>query len=214
MIATKQESLHISFEEYLRIEELVEGRLEYDNGKIVHKEGSEPLPDWVVRELLKPDFDDRKLDFEFPQFTMKHTYLIHNLFGLFVLNPEIEDIVKVYVQDPQIITPRTCRVPDLSICPEISKQIIERESIVNPIVLFEVLSPFTASKDRINKLDEYLSIESLQEYFLVSQEEIKIERYGRTEGKRWEYEAFREGVLPVSSVEVELELGKIYKDIF
>ncbi|MEM6300038.1 MAG: hypothetical protein AAF740_15230, partial [Bacteroidota bacterium] len=59
-------SLLISPEEYLRIEELVEVKLEYANGKVTPKEGSEPLPDWVVRELLKPDFDEKTLDFEFP----------------------------------------------------------------------------------------------------------------------------------------------------
>ena len=212
----KVEPLLISPEEYLRIEELVEVRLEYANGKVIPKEGSEPLPDWVVRELLHPDFDEKTLDFEFPMATRKHAHLIRNIQRELTLSLQDNESVVIYGQDPQIYIALTgkYRVPDVTISPEVAQQKFEKNSLTNPIAIFEVLSPSTAPKDHSEKLDEYLSIESLQEYFLVSQDEVKIERYRRAEGKRWEYEAFREEPLPVSSVALELDIEKVYKDVF
>lgn len=212
----KVEPLLISPEEYLRIEELVEVRLEYANGKVIPKEGSKPLPDWVVRELLKPDFDEKTLDFEFPMATPAHSDLILNIQKLLFKHLGDDSSVRVYAQSPQVYISLTgrYRVPDVTISPEKAAQKFEKNSLINPIAIFEVLSPSTAPKDHSEKLDEYLSIESLQEYFLVSQDEVKIERYRRAEGKRWEYEAFREEPLPVSSVELALDIEEVYKDVF
>ena len=211
----KIESLLISPEEYLRIEELVEVKLEYANGKIIPKEGSEPLPDWVVRELLKPDFDEKTLDFEFPMATKNHGRLATKI-SFLLMSQLLDQSFEVYTQSPSVYISLTgkYRVPDVTVAHDEERQLMQDEYLLNPIAIFEVLSPSTAPKDYSEKLHEYLSIESLQEYFLVSQDQIRVERFQRVEGERWEYEVFREEILPVSSVEVELELKEVYKDIF
>jgi hypothetical protein len=43
-------------EEYETVSERVEVKVEYLDGQIVPKEGLEPLPEWVVDEILSPDF--------------------------------------------------------------------------------------------------------------------------------------------------------------
>jgi Uma2 family endonuclease len=49
------------------------------------------------------------------------------------------------------------------------------EAITNPVVLVEVLSPSTETRDRGEKFEAYKWISSLKEYVLVSQDERRIE---------------------------------------
>lgn len=209
----KQAVLRISPEEYFRIEERVEVGLEYADGRVIPKEGSEPLPDWVVRQLLKPDFDEGILNFEFPVATNNHGIISGNLHT--VLSVRLaEQPFRIYSQSPNVYISLTgrYRVPDVTIAPEREAQVLIRESLVNPVAIFEVLSDSTAPKDYTEKLEEYLHIESLQEYFLVAQDEAKITRYRRLDAEGWEYRVFREGNLPITSVKNDLSFASIYKD--
>ncbi len=213
---TIQTPLFVTPEQYFQVEERVEVKLEYANGKIIPKEGSTPLPDWVVRELLNPEFDENILNFEFPMATQIHGDIIFNIQGNLHLLSELGERFRTYAQDPKIYISLTgkYRIPDVTVSPKKGEQSFMEDRLVNPIAIFEVLSDSTAEKDQNEKREEYLNIESLQEYFLVWQDTMKVERYRRLENERWEYAIFREGELPVSSVEVTLTLDAIYKDIF
>lgn len=61
------------------------------------------------------------------------------------------------------------------------------QTITNPTLLLEVLSPSTEEDDRGAKWQHYQRIPSLQEYVLVSQAERRIERYRRLGNGSWEY---------------------------
>ena len=54
-----------------------------------------------------------------------------------------------------------------------------------PCLIVEVLSPSTAMLDRREKLFNYQKLESLQEYVLVSQSEIKVELYRKDQDGGW-----------------------------
>ncbi|MEM6299614.1 MAG: Uma2 family endonuclease [Bacteroidota bacterium] len=212
-----QTPLFVTPDQYFQVEERVEVKLEYANGKIIPKEGSTPLPDWVVRELLKPEFDKDILNFEFPMATPEHSKIVSQLHGeLYFLTRTQNLDLNVYSQGIQVMVSLggKYRIPDVLVSPSSENEQFEKMMLTNPIAIFEVLSDSTADKDQNEKLEEYLNIESLQEYFLVWQDTMKIERYRRLEGKRWEYAIFREGELPVSSVDVTLKLDAIYKDVF
>ena len=45
----------------------------------------------------------------------------------------------------------------------------------NPVVIFEVLSPSTEKYDRGSKFQMYRAIESLRDYVLVSEDQVRIE---------------------------------------
>jgi Uma2 family endonuclease len=60
-----------------------------------------------------------------------------------------------------------------------------RDTLLNPCVLVEVLSDSTEAYDRGAKFAHYRAIPSLQEYVLVSQHEHKIEHYRRLETGQW-----------------------------
>jgi Uma2 family endonuclease len=49
------------------------------------------------------------------------------------------------------------------------------EAITNPVVIVEVLSPSTETRDRGEKFEAYKQMSSLKEYVLVSQTERRIE---------------------------------------
>src|SRR6185437_9265171 len=61
----------------------------------------------------------------------------------------------------------------------------EQDILLNPQVLFEVLSPSTAVYDRTMKFDMYKQIETLREYVMVEQDEPRVEHYVRAAGGSW-----------------------------
>ena len=87
-------------------------------------------------------------------------------------------------------------------------------AITNPIVVIEVLSPSTEAYDRGEKSTRYRQLESLQEYILISQDQVHVEHYLR-QGKQWVLSEFSklENVLPLVSIGAELSLNQIYRFI-
>ena len=83
--------------------------------------------------------------------------------------------------------------------------------LLNPIMLVEVLSPSTEAYDRGEKFSHYRQIESLQEYILVAQDKICVERFSRREDN-WILTDFQnlEERLSLMSVQCELPLREIY----
>ncbi|MDE0400135.1 MAG: Uma2 family endonuclease [Candidatus Poribacteria bacterium] len=88
------------------------------------------------------------------------------------------------------------------------------DTLLNPIVLVEVLSPSTQSYDRGEKFKHYQQLASLREYILVSQDEVGVERY-RRQGREWQPTEFRslEDVLSFTSIDCELSLEDIYRRV-
>jgi Uma2 family endonuclease len=54
-----------------------------------------------------------------------------------------------------------------------------QDVVLNPVVIFEVLSPSTETYDRGLKFLHYRSIEFLREYILVNQNQVLVEQYTR-----------------------------------
>ena len=60
----------------------------------------------------------------------------------------------------------------------------EFDTLLNPTLLVEVLSPSTEDYDRGDKFDQYKAIASLREYVLVAQDQFLVERFVKRD-KRW-----------------------------
>ena len=86
------------------------------------------------------------------------------------------------------------------------------DTLINPQVIIEVLSASTAGYDRGKKFIRYRQLESLQEYILISQDQVHVEHYLR-QGKQWVLSEFSalENVLPLASIGAELSLNQIYR---
>jgi Uma2 family endonuclease len=83
-----------------------------------------------------------------------------------------------------------------------------------PCLLIEVLSPSTALLDRREKLFNYQKLESLQEYVLVSQSEVKVELYRRDNDGGWLVQSLGTADnLYLQSIDLAIALSEIYEDV-
>ena len=83
-----------------------------------------------------------------------------------------------------------------------------------PCLIIEVLSPSTAMLDRREKLFNYQKLESLQEYVLVSQSELKVELYRKDQDGGWLVQCLGAGdSLHLQSIDLAIALSEIYEDV-
>ncbi|AFZ00524.1 Uma2 family endonuclease [Calothrix sp. PCC 6303] len=90
----------------------------------------------------------------------------------------------------------------------------ERFFLNYPCLIIEVLSPSTELTDRREKLVNYRTLESLQEYVLISQDEIKVEVYRRDAEGNWLLEILgKDDELQLDSINFNLMMAEIYEDV-
>jgi Uma2 family endonuclease len=106
--------------------------------------------------------------------------------------------------------------PDAMVfCGEAQYADTRKDTLLNPTLIFEVLSRSTEAYDRGFKFVQYRTVESLQEYALVSQTEPRIEIFRRQpEGKWLLEEAFGlDAKCRFASVNCETKLSEIYAKV-
>jgi len=84
------------------------------------------------------------------------------------------------------------------------------EALTNPTVIGEVLSKSTEEYDRGEKFAHYMTMPSLQEYVLVSQDTAKIEVFRRPERGHWEREEARAGET-ITIVGYSISVDDVYR---
>ena len=92
----------------------------------------------------------------------------------------------------------------------------ELDTLLNPTVIVEVLSPTTEAYDRGRKFGHYRTIESLSAYLMVASELISAELYTRQPDNRWKLteEASRlEDTFEIESIGCRLKLADIYEKV-
>ncbi len=189
-MATAAAQTYLTPEEYITLErksipdsEII--RSEYINGEIISMSGA----------------------------SRAHNLITNNISG------ELRNILKgsgceVYANDMRVSTPITTSYfyPDVVVvCDEPRFEDDVFDTLLNPIILVEVLSPTTEAYDRGEKFGHYRQLASLQEYVLVAQDKICVEHYRRQE-KDWIFTDFQniEDLLPLISIQCELPLQEIY----
>lgn len=88
------------------------------------------------------------------------------------------------------------------------------DTLLNPKVLVEVLSPSTEAYDRGRKFEHYQSIESLQEYMLLAFDRIHVDLYTRQTDGRWLLTSVsrEEDSISLQSLGCVLKMGELYRD--
>ena len=179
-------SYYLSPEEYLVIERRAEYKSEYVDGMMYAMAGG----------------------------SERHNLIAGNLITELNIQPRAAPC-RVYPSDLKVRVPNSKRFfyPDVSVvCGETQFADDERDVVLNPILVTEVLSESTAAFDRGKKFQSYQQIESLQEYLLVSQDEFVVEHYLRQEDGHWLYTKVSglDDAITLPNVKCQLSLKDIY----
>lgn len=180
-------------------------------------------PKYTVREYLemeeKSDIRHEYYDgeiFAMAGTTMNHNRIVGRLRGIlerrflpagcdvFAENVKVEAIENLYYPYPDLIV--TCASDDMS-----GTYIVK-----HPSILVEVLSKSSESHDRGLKLRRCLKIDSLVYYILISQEDVYVELYSRTnQPDVWNYQTFDnvEGSIYLQKLNLEIAVSAIYENI-
>jgi Uma2 family endonuclease len=171
-------------EEYLAIERRAKFKSEYIEGEIVAMTGASMAHNWIVANL-GGEFHSR-------------------LRGSPCRSAQSDMRVKV--------SPSRYVYPDVVVvCGEPRLEDEALDTLLNPTLVIEVLSHTTELYDRGEKFEHYRTIDTLQEYVLVSQQQARVDRFAR-HGDDWDGTVC-EGLgslLNLQSVRCEIPLRDIY----
>ncbi len=175
-------------QEYLALERKSETRNEYYNGEIFAMAGA----------------------------SREHNLIAGNLFR--DIGNQLEGRpCEAYTSDMRVSIEATglYTYPDVTVvCGEPRFQDREVDTLLNPMVIVEVLSPTTEAYDRGVKFRHYRSIGSLREFVLISQERMLVERFTR-QGNDWVLSDLTDPdqVLKLESIGCQVPLARIYAKV-
>jgi Uma2 family endonuclease len=178
-----------SREEYLALEETADYRSEYRNGEIIPMTGG----------------------------SINHNQIIINLVVALGLALREKDF-RVYTSDLRLWIPhyQQYTYPDILIIKDAGIfQEGRTDTIINPSIIFEVLSKSTSSRDRGDKFTYYRSIPEFQEYILIDQYQIHIEQFSKTPEGNWLLRESdnEDGILNLASANCQIPHRQIYERV-
>jgi Uma2 family endonuclease len=186
-IALLPEPAIITADDYLAQEILAETRNEYRNGVVVPMTGGTPEHNEIASVLN----------------ALLRTALKGKGYSIFVADQ------RLWIPESNLYT-----YPDVMV----ARRPIERkpdrtDTVMNPILIAEVLSKSTAAYDRTEKFAAYRTIASLQNYLLIDQYQPHVELYARTGDQQWlfsEYGQLSDRVL-FDQLAVTVNLSDLYE---
>ena len=189
-MATRGAQTHLTLEEYITLERKAipdagTVRSEYINGEIINMPGASFAHNLITSNIISE----------------LHTRLKGGTCAVFASDMRIS-----------IPTAKSYFYSDVGVVcenPRFEDDVFD--SLLNPIVIVEVLSPSTEAYDRGEKFAYYRQLTSLQEYVLVSQNQIRVDHYRRQE-RLWIFTDVEkhDEILQLPSIECELPLQEIY----
>ncbi len=105
--------------------------------------------------------------------------------------------------------------PDVVVvCGEPTFEDASVDTLTNPTVIIEVLSPSTEGFDRGGKFAHYRRLATLQEYVLIAQDRVSVERFVRR-GAEWVLsEATEQGAsVFLAAIDCRLALADVYEKV-
>jgi Uma2 family endonuclease len=89
------------------------------------------------------------------------------------------------------------------------------DTLLNPTVLFEILSKSTERYDRIAKSDYYRTLESLTEHLLIAQDEVHVEHYVKQADGQWSLSELHsiDAAIELPSISCSLALRDVYDKV-
>jgi len=165
---------------------------------------------------VRHEYIDGEL-FEMAGANKNHNRISSNIIRL-LGNQLIERDCSVYGSDMRvkITAAEKYTYPDVvAICGDEAFEDETEDTLLNPMLIIEVLSKSTEAYDRGGKFEFYQLIESFREYVLISQEPFRVEQFVRKNANEWTYFEFRKPneIVKLNSINCELVLADIYHKI-
>ncbi len=160
---------------------------------------------WERGQELRYEFNGRRI-VGMTGGSLNHSAIATNLAT--ALGRRLQPACRVYRGDVKILVGGSVRYPDAVVT--WSPVDGNADVVPNPVVVFEVLSPSTASVDRILKNAEYRNTPSIQRYVMLEQVRVGATVFVR-DGANWNAQILLgDAVLRLPELGVELPLTEIY----
>lgn len=115
----------------------------------------------------------------------RHNLIVGNIAASFVFQLRGRPC-ESYASDMRVrVSRRHYTYPDVVVACDPVFEDGELDTLLNPILIVEVLSPSTQKYDLSEKSDEYRGLESLQEYLIVAQDQVRVAHYHRQANGQW-----------------------------
>jgi Uma2 family endonuclease len=189
MIETLEKEKVYTVDEYFEIDQQSEEKLEYHHGKIIPMSGGTTTHSKIAAKIIT------------------------------ALSNLLEDKpFEIYTSDIKIQIPEYGKFvyADVSVVSGKSEHYQgRRDTIVNPLLVVEVLSPSTKKHDRASKFMMYRTLPSLREYVLIEQDRPYVTTFFRNQARHWEDTDASDlnQSVRLRSVGEEIPLARIYKTI-
>ena len=177
-------------EEYLELEATADYKSEYIEGQIIAVVGA----------------------------SINHNRITGNFYATLNFALRKQEKYEVFNSDMRLWIPQKLiyTYPDVMIIADEPEFVNNRtDTITNPQVIIEVLSKSTKSYDREDKFAAYRTIPTFQEYLLIDQNRIYVEKFSKTGKKRWnlcEYDEEDENI-SLETIPFEISLQDLYNKV-
>lgn len=185
----KSEKKYFTREEYLILEEKALEKSEYHNGEIITMTGG----------------------------TTNHNLLALRMAAKFLSLLEDEEY-QIYIGDVRLWIEKYRRYtyPDVMVIK--GQTIYEgkgKTTVINPLLIVEILSKSTENYDQNDKFDSYRTLPTLQEYLLVDQYQYYVKQFTKTEENKWLLTDYRgkDAIVKLESINYEITLETLYKKV-
>lgn len=176
-------------QDYLALEVECETRNEYRNGEITPMTGGTPTHNKLASAL------NALLWFALRK--QPHTVFVTDQ-RLWI--PERD----IYTYPDVMVTPRPAELKPG-----------RKDTVMNPLLLAEVLSNSTEQYDRAEKFAAYRTIPTFQEYLLIAQDKPQVEQYVKQAENQWLFIDHQglEQTVELRSLNLKIALADLYEDI-
>ncbi len=179
---------NVSEEEYLVREAEAEYKSEYRDGRVVAMSGSSPAHNTICLNMvveLRQQLKNKDCQ----------------VFGI---------DVRTKINAARLYT----YLDILVVCGEPRFDERDKIALLNPTLIIEVLSKSTEAYDRGEKFQHYKKVDTLSEYVLVSQNEIKVEHFTLENGF-WRHQEIcsPDGILSLNAIDCRVSVPAIYEKV-
>jgi Uma2 family endonuclease len=176
---------HYTIEEYLEMERASNVKHEYYQGEIFAMSGASDRHNWIFSNVFIG-------------------------FGVQLKDKPCQPFgsdMRMHIPENTLFT-----YPDISIyCGD--PTVINEDTVIQPTIIIEILSPSTRAYDLGKKFELYRDIPTLKEYILIDTENINVKIFRINEHNQWELEEYKtlEETVQIPTIGISLSMQAIYR---